>query len=156
MTGSMLRRRSAGSRLPSCPPTGLPARNTPPRRRITGCSNRRGVCTLQPRWGTISVADVDLSASRRGSPSMVRNGAGVTTVVRAHGVLSGILADAVKAKRLAANPAKGVENLPRKTARRHVYLSAEDVDRLADEAGEHRALVCRWPTAGCGGARQSR
>jgi integrase len=72
---------------------------------------------------------------------MVRKGAGATTVIRAQGVLSGILADAVKAKRLAANPCKGVENLPRKTSKRHVYLSADDVHRLADESGEHRALV---------------
>jgi integrase len=47
----------------------------------------------------------------------------------------------MKGKRLAANPAKGIEGLPRKTARRHVYLSAQDVARLADENGEHRALV---------------
>jgi integrase len=56
-------------------------------------------------------------------------------------VLSGILADAVKGKRLAVNPTKGIENLPRKTAKRHVYLSAEDVARLADESGEHATLV---------------
>jgi integrase len=62
-------------------------------------------------------------------------------VLCAHGVFSGILADAVKGKRLAVNPAKGVENLPRKTARRHVYLSADDVHRLAGESGEHRTLV---------------
>jgi integrase len=68
-------------------------------------------------------------------------GAGATTVLRAHGVLSGILAAAVKGKRLAVNPAKGIEGLPRKTAKRHVYLSAQDVARLADESGEHRALV---------------
>jgi integrase len=72
---------------------------------------------------------------------LVTNGAGATTVLRSHGVLSGILADAVKAKRLAANPAKGVDNLPRKTARRHVYLSADDLHRLAAAAGQHRALV---------------
>ena len=47
----------------------------------------------------------------------------------------------MKAGRLAVNPCRGIENLPRKTARRHVYLSADDVDRLADAAGEHRALV---------------
>ena len=70
---------------------------------------------------------------------MLDKGSGATTVLRAHGVLSGILADAVKAKRIAVNPAKGVENLPRKTSRRHVYLSADDVHRLADESGEHRA-----------------
>ena len=56
-------------------------------------------------------------------------------------MLSGILSDAVKAKRLAVNPAKGVENLPQRTAKRHVYLSADDVRRLPDESGECRALV---------------
>jgi integrase len=72
---------------------------------------------------------------------MSRAGSGATTVLRAQGVLSGILADAAKGKRIAANPCKGVENLPRKIARRHVYLSADDVRRVADESGEHRALV---------------
>jgi integrase len=72
---------------------------------------------------------------------MGAKGAGATTVLRAHGVLSGILADAIKAKRLSANPAKGVENLPRKTGKRRVYLSADDVHRLADESAQHRTLV---------------
>jgi hypothetical protein len=72
---------------------------------------------------------------------MGAQGAGATTVLRAHGVLSGILADAVKSKRLSANPAKGVENLPRKTGKRRVYLSADDGYRLADESGQHRTLV---------------
>ena len=47
----------------------------------------------------------------------------------------------MKAKRLASNPATDIDGLPRKTARRHVYLLAEDVSRLADESGEHRSLV---------------
>jgi integrase len=96
---------------------------------------------VQPHWGRTAVADVDLLAVEEWIDSMVVNGSGTTTVLRAYGVLSGILADAVKGKRLVANPAKGVENLPRKTARRHVYLSADDVARLADESGQHRALV---------------
>ena len=96
---------------------------------------------VQPQWGKVPVADVDLLAVEQWITGMVDKGAGATTVQRAHGVLSGILADAVKGKRLAANPAKGVENLPRKTARRRVYLSADDVARLADESGQHRALV---------------
>ncbi|WP_145013434.1 site-specific integrase [Mycobacterium marseillense] len=96
---------------------------------------------VEPRWGRVSVADIDLAGVEVWIVSMGAKGSGATTVIRAYGVLSGILADAVKAKRLAANPAKGVDNLPRKTARRHVYLSAEDVVRLANGAGEHRALV---------------
>jgi integrase len=96
---------------------------------------------VAPRWASVPVADIDQLGVESWITGMVRGGAGATTVLRAHGVLSGILADAVKAKRLAANPAKGVENLPRKTARRHVYLSADDVRRLAEESNEHRALV---------------
>jgi integrase len=97
--------------------------------------------TGRSAWGSVSVADIDLLGVEAWIAGMGRNGAGATTVLRAYGVLSGVLADAVKAKRLAANPAKGVENLPRKTAKRHVYLSADDVHQLADESGDHGALV---------------
>src|SRR5690606_38256346 len=43
--------------------------------------------------------------------------------------------------RIVKNPARGVENLPRKSKRRHKYLSAEDVAVLAHEAGRNGALV---------------
>jgi integrase len=98
-------------------------------------------CHVQPAWGKTAVADVDLLATEEWIDGMVVNGSGATTVIRAYGVLSGILSDAVKGRRLAANPARGVENLPRKSAKRHVYLSADDVARLAERCGEHRALV---------------
>ena len=96
---------------------------------------------VRPRWGTVAVADVDLIGVETWITAMMTAGAGATTVLRAYGVLSGVLADAVKAKRLAANPATGVENLPRKVGKRHIYLTADDVYRLADKAGEHRTLV---------------
>jgi integrase len=96
---------------------------------------------VQPRWGSVCAVDVDALGVEAWVAAMGRKGSGATTVLRAHGVLSGVLSDAVKGKRLAANPANGIGNLPRKTARRHVYLSAEDVHRLAEESGEHRALV---------------
>jgi integrase len=116
------------------------------KQRATAPSNHRMLESawrvhVRPHWGRVAVADVDLLSVEEWITNMVTKGAGATTVLRAYGVLSGILADAVKGKRLAANPAKGVENLPRKTARRHVYLSADDVHRLADESGRHRALV---------------
>src|SRR5271165_45509 len=96
---------------------------------------------LEARWGAACVANIDTLSVEAWIANMVRSGAGAATVLRAHGVLSGILADAVKGKRLAVNPAKGVENLPRRTTRRHVYLSADDVHRLDDESGSHRPLV---------------
>jgi integrase len=98
-------------------------------------------CHVKPRWGSVAVADIDVIGVEDWIAAMVRKGSGATTVLRAYGVLSGILADAVKGKRLAVNPAKCVENLPRRTTRRHVYLSSDDVHRLADECGEHKGLV---------------
>lgn len=94
---------------------------------------------VKPYWNDVPVADVDLLGVEEWITDLGDKSA--TVVIRAYGVLSGILADAVKGKRLRANPAKGVENLPKKVGKRRVYLSADDVARLADESGEHRTLV---------------
>jgi hypothetical protein len=94
-----------------------------------------------PYWADRRLADVTVTDVEDWVTTLVRGGSGATTVLRAHGVLSGILGDAVKARRLAVNPAQGIDNLPRKTARRHVDLTADDLHRLADESGVHRPLV---------------
>jgi integrase len=125
----------------NCRQAGWHVRSSPPPKVITahwkpptGCMcNRAGVLSV---WLTLTCL-----ALRRGLPAMVRKGSGATTVIRAQGVLSGILTDAVKGKRLAANPVKGLDNLPRKSGKRRVYLSADDVTRLANKSGEHRVLV---------------
>lgn len=96
---------------------------------------------IKPRWGAVSVADIEVLGVAAWITKMGRDGSGATTVIRAYGVLSGILGDAVKGKRLPSNPAQGVDNLPRKSGKRRVYLSADDVALLADKAGEHRVLV---------------
>ncbi|GAA4374173.1 tyrosine-type recombinase/integrase [Paeniglutamicibacter cryotolerans] len=62
-----------------------------------------------------------------------------TTVIRAYGVLAAILDDAVKDRRLLANPTRGVD-LPRKKKKAHVFLSHEQVRDLAD-ASKYPALV---------------
>jgi integrase len=95
---------------------------------------------VQPVWGSTRIADVDLAAVERWIGTM-RKKSGATTILRSYGVLAGVLDDAVKARRLASNPARGVENLPHKSGKRRVYLSPDDVGRLAAESGQHRALV---------------
>jgi len=96
---------------------------------------------VKPRWGSVKLSAVSVLDVETWVASMTQAGSSPTTVIRAHGVLSGILSDAVKSRRLAANPASGVEGLPRKTAKKHIYLDAADVERLADAAEEHRVLV---------------
>lgn len=103
---------------------------------------------VQPKWGRWQVSKVSVPDIESWVAQMVRDGRGSTTVLRAHGVLSGILQDAMKARCLASNPARGIDGLPRKSVRRHIYLSADDVHRLAAESGDHRPLV--YVLAFCG------
>ncbi|MGV8875257.1 MAG: tyrosine-type recombinase/integrase [Rhodococcus sp. (in: high G+C Gram-positive bacteria)] len=96
---------------------------------------------VEPRWGTTRLTDIDLDSVERWIADLTRSGKGATVVIRAYGVLAGVLDSAVKSKRLAKNPARGVENLPRKQRKAHVYLSHAEVAELAAAAGQHRVLV---------------
>jgi integrase len=55
-------------------------------------------------------------------------------------VLAAILDDAVLDRRLSGNPARGV-NLQRKTKKKRVYLSHDQVQLLSDSAGAQSTLV---------------
>ena len=62
---------------------------------------------------------------------------------RAVGILAGILDDAIEHRSLAFNPARRFKRgeKPKKSPKRHVYLTEEDVCRLAEESGRHADLV---------------
>jgi integrase len=91
------------------------------------------------RWGSTRIGDIgfsdvqawiaNLAAARRS-----------TIVTTAHSVLARILDDCVKDRLLASNPARGVK-LPARTPRRNVYLTPDQLNRLANEAGRYRSLV---------------
>jgi integrase len=103
---------------------------------------------VEPRWGTVALADIrysdvsawvaDLSAKR-----------GPVIVETAASVLRRILADAVRDRMLASNPASGIK-LPKRARRQNTYLTATQLHRLADEAGKYRGLVL---LLGVGGLR---
>lgn len=100
---------------------------------------------VAPRWeqtpvGQVRAGDVqewiaDLAAQRS-----------ATIVIRAHGVLAGILDDAVRDGKIRTNPARGVK-LPRKAGARSRYLTHADVQRVAEASG-HELLV--YVLAYCG------
>ena len=104
------------------------------------------------RWGqreisTIVPSEVQVWVSEmagRRSPSVV---------IRAHGVLAGILDMAVTDRRLPRNPARGVK-LPRKTGKlNRVYLSHDQVHTLAGLSAHPTLVLClaytgiRWGEA---------
>lgn len=106
---------------------------------------------VKPKWGSTKLVDIDLDAVERWIADMGRTvteadgkvtkkGSGATVVLRAYGVLAGILDSAVKARRLAANPARTPENLPRKKSKPRTYLTHDQVAALAAEA-KHPTLI---------------
>ena len=107
---------------------------------------------VKPKWGKTKLVDIDLDSVERWIAEMgrtiidadgavIKKGSGATVVIRAYGILAAILDSAVKSRRLPRNPARGVENLPRKRPKPRTYLTHEQVAQLANESREHRVLV---------------
>ncbi len=94
---------------------------------------------IEPRWGAVRLADVEHSSVQTwvGELTATRS---ASTVRKVHGVLSLILASAVRDGRLARNPSAGI-SLPRVVTTEHVYLTHEQVDDLADACGEYRLVL---------------
>jgi integrase len=103
---------------------------------------------VAPRWTHTRIGDVRFSEvqswvatlSDTLSPSMT------STVFS---VLARILDDAVRDRLLASNPSRGVK-LPQRPPRRNTYLTADQLQLLADEAGRYSSLVL---LLGVGGLR---
>ena len=110
---------------------------------------------VEPVWGhwplgQIEISHVedwiiDLTTDRHDDPTdplkVTRKKYSATVVLRAHGVLAGILDRAVRDRLISTNKARAVENLPRKQPKRKIYLSHEQVDELAGYCGDWSTLV---------------
>ncbi|MBF0816061.1 tyrosine-type recombinase/integrase [Microbacterium paludicola] len=96
---------------------------------------------VQPKWGGWEVADIRHTDIRAWVAELTQS-TGATVTIRTFGVLASILDDAVYDGRIAVNPARvGRIGLPRKSRGRHVYLTHEEVFRLARAAGDRKLLV---------------
>lgn len=98
---------------------------------------------VQPWWGATRLESLSLASAEEWISEMRGDGKGTTVILRAYGVLAGIVDLAVKQGRLVSNPVRGVENLPRKQRKEHVYLTHQQVQAFAAEtrASEQALLV---------------
>lgn len=94
---------------------------------------------VEPAWGARPIGGIRHSEVQAWVTKLTGTHS-PTTVLRAYGVLAGILDVAVKDRRLPSNPARGV-NLPRKISKRKTYLSHQQVAALASAAGRNALLV---------------
>lgn len=93
---------------------------------------------VAPRWGLVPAGDVRYSEVRAWVSELSATHS-ATTVIRAYGILAAILDIAVRDRRIAENPARGIR-LPKKQPKRRVYLTHDQVRALA-ETSRHPELV---------------
>lgn len=104
--------------------------------------------TVLPRWGSVRLRDIEfediqewvVSLSLSGSARFEGRGLSASRVIQSYQVLNQVLRFAIKAKRLAANPAEDVD-LPTMMSGERRYLTHVEVMRVAMAAGRFRPLV---------------
>lgn len=101
---------------------------------------------VEPRWSRTPVGNI-VFTDVQGWIAELGQVRGAKVVRFANAVLSSILEDAVRDRRIASNPARGVK-LPAITKKPNTYLTADQLHALADEAGRYRSLVLLLGTAG--------
>jgi integrase len=87
-----------------------------------------------PRWRDVPLTHVEHGEVQAWVAGLVASGLSPSHIRDVVGVLSGVLGLAVRDRRLPSNPAQGVD-LPRIKKRRRRYLTAHEVEALADAAG---------------------
>ncbi len=92
-----------------------------------------------PKWERRAVGGIRHSEVQAWTSDLAATHS-ATTVRRAHEVLAGILDVAVRDRRIASNPARGVK-LPRKIAKARAYLTHQQVAELARESSQPELVV---------------
>lgn len=101
---------------------------------------------VEPRWASVRLADINFS-DVQAWVSKLAAARGPVVVQTAYSVLRRILDDAVRDRLISNNPALGAK-LPIRVKRKNTYLSAEQLQLLAEQAGRYRSLVLLLGTAG--------
>lgn len=95
---------------------------------------------VMPRWKSVPLVNVEHGDVQAWLAELLAAGQSGASVRKASGVFSGVLALAVRDRRLPANPAAGI-SLPQSRSRQRVYLTGLQVEQLASAAGDGRLVV---------------
>jgi hypothetical protein len=95
---------------------------------------------ILPTWRTVPLAKVTYEGLTQWVARLSLSGLGPSGVRQSVFVMSAALDHAVRSGRLRANPARGL-GLPRTTRRDYVFLTHEQLHRLAAEAAPWRVFV---------------
>jgi len=101
---------------------------------------------VEPRWRAAKLADIRYTAVQAWVAELSKK-LSASRVITIYSVLAGILDDAARDRLIAANPSRGV-SLPRRSRRPNVYLTPDQLRRLAIESGRYGSLVLLLGTVG--------
>lgn len=93
-----------------------------------------------PRWGASRVGEIEQADVQEWVAELAETKLSPRTIRKIYFVLNGVMKHAVSLKCLAGNPCTGV-NLPRAATAPRRYLTATQVEQLADAAGEAAPIV---------------
>lgn len=103
---------------------------------------------VEPRWGDVQIGKVKVTDVNAWISRLVSvENLSASHITDIYSVLARILDDAVADKLLPSNPSRGVK-LPKRTKKPNVYLSANQLELLADECGRYRSLILLLGTVG--------
>ena len=94
---------------------------------------------VEPVWGDRAIGSITPSEIQDWVADLTRRRS-ATVVIRAYGVLAGVLERAVDDRLLALSPARKI-GLPKKGRKHRSYLTHSQVELLSREAREHRTMV---------------
>lgn len=150
-TGSFVDPQAGRVRLSTLWPAWIAAKKVKVKASYLETLEREWRVRVEPQWGGREVASIthaeiqawvaDLHADETDDDgNITKKGASATVVLRAEGILSGLLEQAVRNRLIAANPCRNLE-MPRKQRKEHRYLTCDELLHLADAAGERRTMV---------------
>lgn len=94
---------------------------------------------IKPKWGMREVQSITHDEVQKWITALSGERS-ASVVLRAEGILKALLEAARRDKCIHDNPCDGL-SLPRKTGRKHVYLTASELERLADQCGWRRLII---------------
>lgn len=94
---------------------------------------------VKPKWGSREVASI-LRSEIQAWVSAKSQEKSASVVIRAYGILHGIMEDALHDGIISKTPCERVK-MPRKTRKERTYLTPAQVLTLADAAGRYRPLI---------------
>lgn len=94
---------------------------------------------VKPKWGQKQIGEIRHSDIQKWVASLSETRS-ASTVLRAHGIIHGVLNVAVRDNLIPKNAADEI-SLPRKKPKRRSYLSMEQVELLANACGNRASLV---------------